>query len=69
MDIKTLKPGNRIKIVDTPPKGSAFAKGTDMEMYLGKKVTITRVHERCVTIKEDRGRFAWTPMLIEKVIA
>lgn len=69
-----LKPGMRIKIVSEPPKGSAFEickdpHQTAMGKHLSKVVTVTRVHERSVSIREDGGRFAWTPMLIEKVVS
>jgi hypothetical protein len=74
VNLTELKAGMRIKIVAEPPKGSAFEickdpHQTEMGQYLNKVVTITRVHERCVSIKEDRGRYAWTPMLIEKVVS
>lgn len=71
--ISDMKPGMRIQLVADPPKGSAITialnpKETEMGSYLGKIVTVTRVHERCVSIKEDHGKFAWTPMLIAKVV-
>ena len=73
LQLSELKPGMRIKIVATPPKGSAFEPGnnphqTEMGAYLNQIVTVTHVYERCVSIKEDHGKFAWTPMLIERVI-
>lgn len=73
VDIKELKVGDRIKIVDEPPKGSAFTicrdpHQTEMGQYLGKVVTVAMVQTRCVLIKQDRGRFAWTPELIEEKI-
>ena len=71
VQISELKPGMRIKIVAEPPKGSAITiarnpKETEMGSYLGRVVTVTRVHERCASIREDGGKFAWTPMLIER---
>lgn len=66
MEITNLKNGDMILLVTEPPKGSAYTP--EMQPYLGKTVTVTRVHERCVSIQEDCGRFAWTPMLIEKKV-
>lgn len=73
IELKDLKPGDRVKIVDMPPKGSAFTicqdpKSTEMGQYLGKVVTVAQVQSRCVLIKQDRGKFAWTPCLIEKKV-
>lgn len=73
VEIKDLKPGDKIKIVDMPPKGSAFTickdpKSTEMGQYLGKVVTVARVQARCVQINQDHGKFAWTPCLIEKKV-
>ena len=70
ISLQEIKVGDRIKIVDMPPKGSAFTicknpKECEMGRYLGRVVTVTKVHDRCVSIKEDGGRWAWTPMLIE----
>lgn len=71
VQISDLHSGARIQLVTDPPKGSAITisrnpKETEMGSYLGKTVTVTRVHERCVSIREDGGKFAWTPMLIER---
>jgi hypothetical protein len=71
--INEMKPGMRIKLVTEPPERSGMPvalnpKETEMGSYLGQTVTVVRVHERCVTIKEDHGKFAWTSPLIEKVI-
>lgn len=73
VELKDLKPGDKVKIVDTPPKGSAFTlckdpKSTEMGQYLGKVVTVAQIQPRCVLIKQDRGKFAWTPCLIEKKV-
>lgn len=73
IELKDLKPGDRVKIVDMPPKGSAFTickdpKSVEMGQYLGKVVTIAQVQARCVLIKQDRGKFAWTPEFIERKV-
>lgn len=70
MKIAELNPGDRIRLVMDPPKGSAITissnpKETEMGQYLGHVVTVSKLHERCVSIREDGGKFAWTPMLIE----
>ena len=39
-----------------------------MGQWLGKIMTIKQVQDRCYIMKEDKGRWAWTPMLIEKRI-
>lgn len=67
------KVGDRVKIVDYPPKGSGFMICDDplqseMGQWLGKVMTIRHVQERCYIMKEDRGRWAWTPILIEKKV-
>ena len=67
------KVGDRVKIVDYPPKGSGFMICDDplqseMGQWLGKIMTIRQVQERCYIMKEDKGRWAWTPVLIEKKI-
>ena len=74
VNLTELKPGARIQIVSEPPKGSAFEICQDPHQtargkYLNKVVTVTHVHARCVSIREDGGRFAWTPMLIERVVS
>lgn len=70
VSLQEIKAGDRIRLVTVPPKGSAITisenpKETEMGRYLGRVVTVTKVHDRCVSIKEDSGRWAWTPMLIE----
>lgn len=67
------KVGDKVKIVDYPPKGSGFMICDDpltceMGQWLGKIMTIRQVQERCYIMKEDRGRWAWTPSLIEKKV-
>ena len=67
------KVGNRVKIVDYPSKGSGFMICDDplkseMGQWLGKIMTIQQVQERCYIMKEDKGRWAWTPSLIEKKV-
>ena len=72
---RTYKKGDRIKIVDNPPAGSGFMvfpgkdpKETPMGKWLGKVMTVVQVQERCLIMKEDNGRFAWTYSLIEKKV-
>lgn len=70
ISLQELKAGDRIRLVTEPPEGSAITisknpKETEMGRYLSRVVTVTKVHDRCVSIKEDGGRWAWTPMLIE----
>lgn len=67
------KVGDKVKIVDYPPRNSAFMVcdnpvETEMGKWLGKVMTIRQVQERCYIMKEDRGRWAWTPSLIEKKV-
>ena len=67
------KVGDKVKIVDFPPRNSAFMicdKPVESEMgkWLGKVMTIKKVEERCYIMKEDNGRWAWTPSLIEKKV-
>ncbi len=74
VELKDLKPGDKVKIVDMPPEGSAFTicenpKSTKMGLYLGKVVTVTQVQPRCILIKQDKGKFAWTPCLIERKVS
>lgn len=70
---RTYKKGDRVIIVDTPPPGSGFMIGknpkeTSMGKWLGKVMTVVQVQERCLIMKEDNGRFAWTYSLIEKKV-
>lgn len=72
---RTYKKGDRVKIVDNPPVGSGFMvfpgkdpKETPMGKWLGKVMTVVQVQERCLIMKEDNGRFAWTYSLIEKKV-
>lgn len=70
---RTYKKGDRVKIVDNPPAGSGFMvcknpKDTPMGKWLGKVMTVVQVQERCLIMKEDNGRFAWTYSLIEKKV-
>ena len=67
------KVGDKVKIVDFPPRNSAFMicdKPVESEMgkWLGKVMTIKKVEERSYIMKEDNGRWAWTPSLIEKKV-
>ncbi len=67
------KVGDRVKIVDYPPKGSAFTIcsnpfETEMGQWLGKIMTVKQVQERCYIMKEDKGQWAWTASLIEKKV-
>ena len=67
------KVGDKVKIVNYPPKGSGFTICEDplqceMGQWLGKIMTIKQVQEHCYIMKEDRGRWAWTFDLIEKKI-
>ena len=63
MKLTELKKGDKILLVSEPPKGAAYTP--EMQPYLGKEVTVTRVMMLCVNIKEDNGKWAWTPKLIE----
>lgn len=72
---RTYKKGDRVKIVDYPPAGSGFMifpekdpKDTPMGKWLGKVMTVEQVQERCLIMKEDNGRFAWTFSLIDKKV-
>ena len=65
------KVGDKVKIVDYPPEGSGFeicnnSLESEMGQWLGKVMTIKQVQDRCYIMKEDKGCWAWTPMLIEK---
>lgn len=67
------KVGDRVKIVDYPPKGSGFMICDDplkseMGQWLGQIMTIRQVQERCYIMKDDKGRWAWTSALIEKKV-
>lgn len=67
------KVGDKVKIVDYPPRNSAFMicdnpVESEMGKWLGKVMTIRQVQERCYIMKEDNGRWAWTPALIEKKV-
>ena len=67
------KVGDKVKIVDFPPRNSSFMicdKPVESEMgkWLGKVMTIKKVEERCYIMKADNGRWAWTPSLIEKKV-
>ncbi len=67
------KVGDRVKIVNYPPEGSGFTICEDplqceMGQWLGKIMTIKQVQEFCYIMKEDKGRWAWTPSLIEKKV-
>lgn len=71
--MRELKPGDRVKIVDYPPKGSAFTicdnpHETEMGKWLGTTMTVKAVKPRCCDMKEDGGKWAWTPMLIERKV-
>lgn len=64
------KVGDKVRIVKYPPKGSGFMITTDplnseMGKWLGKIMTIAQVQSRCYIMKEDNGKWAWTPSLIE----
>ncbi len=63
VNLTELKAGDTILLVSTPPKGAAYTP--EMQPYLGTTVTIKQVQMLCVKIKEDNGRWAWTPKLIE----
>ena len=58
--------GDVVKIVDVPPQGSAYIN--EMSEWLGTYMTIKEQQNRCFLMKEDSGKWAWTPSLIEKVI-
>ena len=67
------KVGDKVKIVDYPPRNSAFMicdnpVESEMGKWLGKIMMIRQVEERCYIMKEDKGRWAWTPSLIEKKV-
>ena len=64
--MRELKPGDRVKIVDIPPKGSAYTE--EMGEWLGTVMTVKKVRERCCYMKEDGGKWAWTPMLIDRKV-
>lgn len=58
--------GDVVKIVDVPPQGSAYVD--EMSEWLGTYMTIKEQQNRCYIMREDNGRWAWTPSLIEKII-
>ena len=67
------KVGDKVKIVDYPPRNSAFMicdKPVESEMgkWLGKVMTVKQVQDRCYIMKEDNGRWTWTNSLIEKKV-
>lgn len=71
VSLKELKPGDKVRIVQFPPKGSAFTickdpTQTEMGKWLGKVMTVQKVQTRCVSMKEDGGRWAWTPELMKE---
>jgi hypothetical protein len=58
--------GDVVKIVDVPPQGSAYVK--EMSEWLGTYMTIKEQQNRCYLMREDNGKWAWTPSLIEKIV-
>lgn len=58
--------GDVVKIVDVPPQCSAYVN--EMSEWLGTYMTIKEQQNRCYIMKEDMGKWAWTPSLIEKIV-
>jgi len=69
------KVGDRVKIVADPPKGSGFTiyQGDPHDVEMGKWLdtimTIKEVHQNCYIMREDRGKWAWTPSLIDSLVS
>lgn len=67
---RLYKVGDKVKIVDTPPKNSNLTlvkdyKNTPMGKYLSDVMTIAKVEEKFYIMKEDEGRYAWSLDFIE----
>lgn len=58
--------GDVVKIVDVPPQGSAYVE--EMSEWLSTYMTIKEQQNRCYIMREDKGKWAWTPSLIEKIV-
>lgn len=68
IDIKTLYPGTKVKVVDQWPLVFGFNHNPEMDRHLGQVVTIQDVDERTVHIKEDDEHKHWSVRCFEYVV-
>lgn len=70
---RLYKVGDRVRIVEVPPKNSNLNffkdyKNTPRGKYLGTVMTIAKVEETFYVMKEDDGYYAWSLDFIETKI-
>lgn len=68
IDIKTLRPGTRVKVVDQWPLVFGFNHSPEMNRHLGQVVTIQSVDERTVRVKEDGEHKNWSVQCFDRVV-
>lgn len=55
VDIKMLRPGTKVKVVDQWPVACGFNHSGNMDKYLGQIVTVLETNIVSVLIEEDAG--------------
>lgn len=76
VDIKMLRPGMKVKVVDQWPLACGFNHNRAMDKYLGQVVTVLEVNAVSVLIKEDEGEhpyskgghFRWNVRCLDHIV-
>lgn len=68
IDINTLCPETRVKVVDQWPLVFGFNHNPEMNRHLGQVVTIHDVDERTVQVKEDDEHRNWSVRCFDYVV-
>jgi len=77
VDIKMLRPGMKVKVIDQWPADEGYGYNREMCRYLGQVVTVLEADTMSVLIKEDEGicpclengHFYWDAHLFGYIVA
>ena len=68
IDIKTLYPGDKVRIVSKWNCECYENIYGEMDKYLGKIMTVKRVDLDAVRMFEDGGMWSWYPAAIDEIV-